>query len=315
MTKKFGIDISNYQKGINMKDAKKEGVEFVIIKAGSSIKKDDSFENFYKECKSLDLPVGAYFYTYAQSVEEAKNDAKKMLSYIKGKSFEYPIVLDIEDNVQKALSKDVNDGIIKAFAEIIEDAGYYFSFYTNKYFYQTYCNGEKLNKKYDVWLAQWASTPYKGNNCGMTQFGGETNFIRSNKIAGKVVDQNYAYYDYPSIMIEKKLNGYGTVENTKKTTQEIADEVIFGIWGNGNDRKENLTRAGYDYNKIQTVVNSKIAETKNNISIKYHIVKKGECLWNIAKKYYNDGSKYTLIKSLNGLNSNNIYAGQKLRVK
>ena len=41
----------------------------------------------------------------------------------------------------------------------------------------------------------------------------------------------------------------------KKSNQEIAKEVIAGKWGNGNDRKNRLTKAGYDYNAIQALVN------------------------------------------------------------
>lgn len=41
----------------------------------------------------------------------------------------------------------------------------------------------------------------------------------------------------------------------KKTNEEIAKEVIQGKWGNGNDRKNRLTNAGYDYRTIQNIVN------------------------------------------------------------
>ena len=43
-------------------------------------------------------------------------------------------------------------------------------------------------------------------------------------------------------------------ESTKKT-EEIAKEVINGLWGNGADRKERLTEAGYNYDTIQKAVN------------------------------------------------------------
>lgn len=44
----------------------------------------------------------------------------------------------------------------------------------------------------------------------------------------------------------------------KKTTSEIADEVIKGLWGNGVERKERLSAAGYNYKTIQTAVNKKL---------------------------------------------------------
>ena len=41
----------------------------------------------------------------------------------------------------------------------------------------------------------------------------------------------------------------------KKSNEDIAKEVIAGKWGNGAERKKRLTAAGYDYNKIQAIVN------------------------------------------------------------
>ena len=39
------------------------------------------------------------------------------------------------------------------------------------------------------------------------------------------------------------------------TEDELAQEAIAGKWGNGADRKERLTAAGYDYHEVQTLVN------------------------------------------------------------
>ncbi len=47
----------------------------------------------------------------------------------------------------------------------------------------------------------------------------------------------------------------GASSVTKKTTQQIAREVIQGKWGNGSERKKKLTAAGYDYNEVQSIVN------------------------------------------------------------
>ena len=45
-----------------------------------------------------------------------------------------------------------------------------------------------------------------------------------------------------------------------------------------------------------------------------HTVVKGDSLWNIAKKYLGNGSRYPEIKKLNGLTSNTIYSGWKLKI-
>ena len=44
------------------------------------------------------------------------------------------------------------------------------------------------------------------------------------------------------------------VSQHKKTITEIAKEVIAGVWGNGQDRKNKLTSAGYDYSAVQKKV-------------------------------------------------------------
>jgi hypothetical protein len=40
-----------------------------------------------------------------------------------------------------------------------------------------------------------------------------------------------------------------------KSVSEIAREVLAGNWGNGEDRKNRLTSAGYDYSSVQAAVN------------------------------------------------------------
>lgn len=41
----------------------------------------------------------------------------------------------------------------------------------------------------------------------------------------------------------------------RKSVTEVAKEVIAGKWGNGNDRKNKLEAAGYNYNQVQAEVN------------------------------------------------------------
>ena len=43
--------------------------------------------------------------------------------------------------------------------------------------------------------------------------------------------------------------------STTKTVDELAREVLNGAWGNGEDRKQRLTAAGYDYSAVQAKVN------------------------------------------------------------
>ncbi|MBQ6546458.1 MAG: hypothetical protein IJL74_00475 [Bacilli bacterium] len=209
MTKIWGIDISTWQRGYPYAKAKKEGVKFAILRAGFSETKDNMFETHYKNAKAQGWGVGAYWYTYAKTVSQANREAKAFIKAIKGKKFEYPIYLDIEDKSIRKAGRTTLNNIVKEFNKVINGAGYYFGVYSNVDWYRNVISGSTLNKSYDWWIASWTSTKPSGVNAGLWQFGGSSNAIRSPRVAGVVTDQNYAYKDYPAIMKNKGLNGYG----------------------------------------------------------------------------------------------------------
>lgn len=64
-----------------------------------------------------------------------------------------------------------------------------------------------------------------------------------------------AGYDYTAVqaIVNSMLGSSPT--GSRKSVDELAREVIQGKWGNGNDRKNRLTNAGYDYNVVQKRVN------------------------------------------------------------
>lgn len=215
MTKIFGIDLSSWQSGYNYTKATQEGVKFAILRAGFSETKDSQFETHYKNAKKQGWGAGAYWYTYATTITEAQREAKAFLKVIKGKKFEYPVYLDIEDSSLRGLGKTTLNNIVKEFANTIINAGYYFGVYTNVDWYRNKISGSTLNKKYDWWIASWTTTKPTGISAGLWQFGGSSNEIRTPKVAGVTTDQDYAYKDYPSIMKEKGLNGYKKVKPSK----------------------------------------------------------------------------------------------------
>lgn len=215
--KVFGIDVSKWQGNFNFEKAMKEGVEFAILRAGLtgslSKGKDPKFESYYKTCKELGLPVGAYYYSKFTTVAKAKEEANYFVTLLKDKQFEYPVYLDIEDSKQKKVSKRVLTDGVKAFCEILENEGYFVGIYSSKSFFEDYLYDDEL-QVYAHWIAQWSSECKYKNDYGMWQFGGETNKLRSNKIAGVVCDQDYAYKDYPSTIKKKGLNGYSVKKAT-----------------------------------------------------------------------------------------------------
>lgn len=312
MTKTFGIDISVWQRGINLTQAKNEGVRFAILRGMYGNAKDTEFETHYKNAKANDLGVGVYQWGRASNVAQAREEAQILIdNCLKGKQFEYPIYYDVEDSILINLSVNDLTEVIKAWAETIENAGYFAGIYMNQSAFDNEVRSSELAKLYSQWRAKWTTENNKPN-AQMWQFGGETNLIRSNKIAGYVCDQDYAFIDFPSIMKADGLNGFSkTNAPKKKSVSEVAKEVIDGKWGNGNARKTALTNAGYDYKAVQNEVNKMLGSKTS--SVVYYTVKFGDNLSSIASKY--STSVNQLVSWNNIKNANLIYVGQKLRVK
>ena len=92
-----------------------------IIKNFTSI---FALEKNYAGCKSNAISVGAYWYSYALTPEQAKKEAATCIKAIENKTFEYPIYFDIENKTQLALSEDLLQRITIAFCDELESAGY-----------------------------------------------------------------------------------------------------------------------------------------------------------------------------------------------
>ena len=202
-----GIDISLWQgPNIDFNAVKNSGYDFVIINAGYgkyAYQKDPYFENNYTRAKAAGLKVGAYWYSYATNVGDAKEEARVFCDILKGKEFEYPVWLDIEDPSQERLSSRTINQICRAFCGYLEERKHY----TGIYSYLSFLNklDETTLKAHDIWVAQWGveKTSWKGSY-GIWQFTdrGVVGGINGN------VDLNYAYKDYPIIMKANGLNGF-----------------------------------------------------------------------------------------------------------
>ena len=120
----------------------------------------------------------------------------------------------------------------------------------------------------------------------MWQFGGSTNLIRSPKIAGMTVDQDYAYKDYPSLIKKKGLNGF-----KKTSTSSKKDKYTVGEY-------ETLTelnvRSGPGVNYKQKLVKELTKDGRKNV-----VNKKSN-----SKAIYKKGTFFTALKIVN---KNNCY--------
>ena len=211
-TKIKGIDISYHQKAgkVDFAALKKAGYKFVMLRAGYGMyagQKDSAFESHYKAAKAAGLYVGAYHYSYAKSVTEAKREAACFLEWIKGKKLDYPVAFDIEDATQKGLTTTQRTQIALAFMQTVEAAGYYTMLYCNADWAKNRLNMDAL-KQFDVWLACYTTEArrkelYKRDILGIWQFRSD---LQLPEVYNGKLDEDIAYKDYAKIIKNAGLN-------------------------------------------------------------------------------------------------------------
>jgi len=314
-----GIDVSAWQGTIDWKKVKDSGVEAVILKAGGSddgFYTDSKFETNYNGAKEVGLKVGAYYFVGSQFVTRADGeaDALRFLNIIKGKQFDMPVYVDVE--ATRPEDKEGTTNATSAFCLYMEQKGYFVGIYASEVSgFRDRLNDSKLGS-FTHWVACY------GDEEPAIKYGG-WQYSSSGKVNG--IDDNVdmdKFEDYSGVIIKGGFNGYANkikqeavfpskkvIEIKHKSNDEIANEVLKGLWGNGDDRKKKLNDAGYDYSAIQEIVNNK-CKAKQTIT---YTVKSGDTLSYIADMY---GTTYQHIADINGIKDPNvIYVGQVLKIK
>lgn len=261
----YGIDVSKWQGDFDFHRAILENeIEFAILKIGggdNGLYKDKKFDRNYKKCKELNLPIGCYFYGKAMTRADAKKEVDYWLSLMQGLQFEFPIYYDVEGAMLNLDRRTLTDIIIYV-CDTLEKHGYYIGVYGSaSKFNNKFYDNELV--RFTHWVAGWSKTKptlKSGATVFMWQFGGETNLLKPAKMNGVTVDQDFCYEDFPKIIKQAGLNGFVSKPFSEEKTPvksncEIADEVVKGLWGNGEDRKIKLATAGYDYKTVQKIVN------------------------------------------------------------
>lgn len=229
----FGIDVSRHQGNINWSHVKADGVKFAIIRAGFGKvvpkQKDEQFENNYAGCKSNGIPCGAYWYSYAMSADEAREEAAACLEVLKGKTFEYPIYFDLEETTQFALGKKVCSDMVQAFCDTLEKAGYYAGLYCSTYYLTSYIT-ESVRSRYAIWVAQYNKSCTYSGDYGIWQHSvaGHPDYDVFGKgsvygISGQC-DLDYCYVDYPTAIKKAGLNGFSKKEATTSQPSEKQED-------------------------------------------------------------------------------------------
>lgn len=233
---KKGVDLSSLNGDVSIEKIKRAGYEFAMLRCGygSDIREQDDtqFENNVRKCEAAGVPWGAYLYSYALSMDDAKSEVKHVLRLLKGKRPTLPVAIDMEDGdgykaKHGAMTFQNINSVCKIFVNKVRSAGYYPMIYTGLEEIHNYISPEVLNSC-DLWFAQWWKTPqYDGKNMGMWQYGGEVNYLDSSTIPGVgVVDQDKCYKDYPSIIKNGGWNGW-------KSSDKVLDTDGYGYMDKG----------------------------------------------------------------------------------
>ena len=187
-------------------------------------------------------PVGFYHFAwFGGDVEEAEREARYFINNV-FQSVKY-LVLDYEDHASG--DKQANTDACIRFMEILKENGYEPIYYSYKPFTLDNIDYQQILAQFpnSLWIAGY------GLNDGNADFEyfPSMDGIRWWQYSSNPYDKNIVLLDDE----ENKVNNVIT-----KSVNEVAQEVLQGLWGNGQERYDNLTNAGYDAQAVQERVNS-----------------------------------------------------------
>ena len=237
---KIGIDISSHQREVDA-DKVLNNISFIILRNGYGVsylldkQKDTYFESNYNKFHNK-VPVGVYYYQYANEIGEGTKEAENCIKYLDGKALELPIYYDVEDSSIAGLSKDTLTNIIIEFCEKIKESGYKPGVYANKYFFTNKINLDELqNRGYSIWCASY------GTNNGTEQENAKLN-------------KNEDIWQYSSRGQVSGISGYADMDVLLKDIESAPNTTITT---STNESKEVVKSSG------DAVIRS-IQETLNN---------------------------------------------------
>ena len=298
MEEKLIIDVSKHNGTINWEQVKASGINGAIIRCGYGLDQtnqdDERFIENVNGAAAAGVPIGIYLYSYAKTVEEVDNEAAHALRLANGLNLAMPIFYDVEEaGTEEAAEERAN-----RFIDIMQSNGKPVGIYANEYWYNTHL--KNINPVAWRWVAKYGTNtgePQNKPNVDDISIWQYTSRGNVNGINGNV-DMSICYRDF-----------IGGAAEPKKSNDEIVNEVIAGNWGNGEERKQALINAGYDYDAIQNLVNERM---NSGAAVATYEIQPGDTLTSIAREFNTTINK---LKKLNNIeNANKIYAGQTIKI-
>ena len=242
-----GVDLSTFNRGVDYQALKDDGVEFAILRIGygkDSGQMDEMFDEHYNGCKNVGIKVGAYHYSYCTNEENAIKEAENCLNYLSGYDLDLPVFYDLEDKTILNNGVDV-EYIAEEFCKRIKQDGYDAGVYASLNWFNNYLEPYNLiNENIKIWLAQWNNEITADFPVDLWQ---DTNHLEVGNIScdgdflinDDLLNPNYAPTPSDDVI---ELDA----------CKSIAVDVIYGKYGNGQERKQAL---GNYYDTVQDIVN------------------------------------------------------------
>ena len=249
-----GIDVSHYQGNVNWEKVKPH-IDFAILRIGLGddipSQDDAKFELNYAECVRLGIPVAVYFFSYAVNKAKVQSEIAHIKRLLEGKTINAPVYIDVENTRGldwRTISNADMLGIMQEFNAQLAVHGYRMGIYSSR---SAFWNEKMSDPWYDnvsKWVAEYGD---KVNDFNRTYdiwqhtSKGAIDGINGNVDMNVMYNNVFSFEQAPSV----------------KSDEQLADEVINGKWGNGVDRKNRLTAAGYNYEAVQAIVNERLGKS------------------------------------------------------
>ncbi len=198
-----GIDVSEDEEYIDFNKVKKDGIDFVMVRAGArgygsgQLILDEYFTENVKRASDAGLDVGVYFFSQAINEAEAEEEANLVIQNLQGFDIEYPVAIkmDYVENdtarIESVTSKADKTTIMKKFLETVKKAGYLPMIYGDKEWMIAEIDMSKLTE-YDVWLTQHEDIPDYPYQFSMWQY---SDTVLVDGISG-YTNMNISFIDY-----------------------------------------------------------------------------------------------------------------------
>ena len=340
-----GIDISSHQGDINF-DYIKTNYDFVIIRCGygDDLSSDDNecsqcdtmAQAYINECEARNIPYALYLYQYAADNEQSRSEAAHVREWY-NKSNPIGVFLDIEDadgyKERHGIDYYSTQALAITWLDELADIKAK-GIYASHSWLNTYMNVDELIEHGAlIWEAHWNDD---GEIC-------DDKFAMSQESSDHHLDDGTRVdYDIMRDEVYNQLVGVSdisnkdeSIESDDQTSQELDEDVIDAIYrgecGNGDERREKLEAAGYNYADYQTAMEAKYYSSKDDTPAgneeepaeetpqekeeSVAVVEPGGSFCQIARDYLGDEGRAAELAEHNGMTlDDTLYAGMELRL-